>query len=80
MYILIRGYGAVRYVIRAFGYGYGMYLLLGTGTVRYGYGGGTVRARYGYTVRVRYVGTEYWCSVPAVPVFRKSGTISKMWR
>ena len=47
MYILIRGYGAVRYVIRAFGYGYGMVGMY-VPAFGYGYGGGTVGVRWGY--------------------------------
>ena len=46
---------------------------LGTGTMRVHCGCGT-------GTRVRSVGTAYWYSVPTVPVFRKCGAISKMWR
>ena len=46
----------------------------------YGYDAGMVRVRYGYGTWVRSVGTASWYSVPTVPVFRKCGAISKMWR
>ena len=73
----------VRYVGTCFWVRYGMgtvrgYVLLGMGTVCRYVLLGTVR--YGYGTWVRSAGTAYWYSVPTVPVFRKCGAISKMWR
>ena len=77
------GYGTgVRYGSTVRGYGTGGTVLgYGTGVRRTG----TVYPPYLFSGNVvlfpkRYGGTSYRYSVPTVPVFRKCGAISKMWR